>query len=215
MEFEEWRPLYEDIISDFGYSKEKDKISANILIDRRGTDCLHPLEDLERRVVEIGGPYYSKTEIEFKVAAGSALTQMIENEIIPDLIVTDLDGDTGLQLKMNRKGVPVIMHAHGDNIELIKRWASRFDGVVISTCQCEPPEEGIYNFGGFTDGDRAAFIADHFGAKRVVLNGWNLVEPYGGPDEIKIEKLRWARKLLSRLDLPIELIRDNGKKEKI
>lgn len=204
LEFEDWEPLYEEIISDFGYSKESDKRSAEILVNRRGTDSLSPLKDMEGRKVEIGGPRYSETDIQFKVAAGAALNHMVDKGIEPDLVVTDLDGDTELQLRMNRKGIPVVMHAHGDNMGLIKRWSERFDGTVISTCQCEPPKEGIYNFGGFTDGDRAVFLADHFDAKSVTLNGWDFEEPYEENDEIKLEKLRWAERLLDLLDLPIE-----------
>lgn len=204
LKFEDWEPLYEDIISDFGYSKERDRRSAALLLKCRGTDSLSPLKDMEKRVVEIGGPYYSKADGEFKIAAGAALTEMRNKGVEPDLIVTDLDGDIELQLKVNRKGTPAVIHAHGDNIESIKRWSQKFDGAVISTCQCEPFEEGIYNFGGFTDGDRAAFLADHFGAEKVVLNGWDFEDPYEDHDGVKLKKLRWARRLLIRLDVPIE-----------
>ncbi len=203
LEFEDWKPLYEEIVSDFGYSKESDRRAADLLLNLRGTDDLSPLKDMEGREVEIGGPFYSRTEIDFRIAAGAALRQMIDKGVEPDLIVTDLDGDTRLQIEMNRRGIPVVIHAHGDNIELIKTWSERFDGMVIATCQCEPPGEGIHNFGGFTDGDRAAFLADHFDAENVVLNGWDFENPYGGNGEIKEKKLRWAEKLLKRLDVPI------------
>ncbi len=204
LEFEEWVPIYNEIISDFGYSKEEDRRSAEILAKMRGTDTLSPLEEMEGSEIEIGGPYYIRSGVDYKVAAGSALSQMVDRGVQPDLIVTDLDGDTGVQLSMHREGIPVVIHAHGDNMDLIEKWSKKFDGTVISTCQCEPPQDDIYNFGGFTDGDRAVFLADHFNAKKVTLNGWDLERTFHENEEIKLKKLRWAKRLLERVDIPIE-----------
>ncbi|MBS3816375.1 MAG: DUF115 domain-containing protein [Candidatus Thermoplasmatota archaeon] len=210
MDFEEWRPLYEDMIDDFSYSEERDIEAAELLSEYRGTDGLTPLRTLRGEDVEISGPFYnptkSKSEIKLRVAAGASLEQMMETGVEPDLMVTDLDGNTELQLELNLKGIPVIMHAHGDNMDLIRGWSRRFEGHVISTCQCEPPKRGIHNFGGFTDGDRAAFIADHFGAEEIILNGWNFEEPYEENDDEKVKKLEWAEKLLGHLDTSIKVV---------
>ena len=43
---------------------------------------------------------------------------------------------------------------------------------VIGTTQIEPISD-VYNFGGFTDGDRAVFLAEHFGAKEIELVGFD------------------------------------------
>lgn len=203
MEFDEWKPLYDEILSDFGYSKGKDRRAARLLAESRGSDDLSSLSRLKSRKIEIGGPYYLYEDGDrFSIAAGSALTRMLEEGTEPDLIVTDMDGDTDLQREMNLDGVPIVIHAHGDNIQLIKEWATKFKGHVISTCQCKPPNENIYNFGGFTDGDRAAFIADQFGGEKIILNGWDFENPCP-ESEIKKEKLKWAKRLLHHIDIPV------------
>ena len=33
------------------------------------------------------------------------------------------------------------------------------------------PVKNVYNFGGFTDGDRSVFWAEEFGAKEIILIG--------------------------------------------
>lgn len=203
MKFKDWNPLYKEIISEFGYSEKEDKKAAEILVASIENDGLRPLKEMNGRKVEISGPYYSKRKSEFTIAAGSSLEQMIDKGIKPQLLVTDLDGNTSLQSEMNKKGIPVMIHAHGDNIKLLRKWAERFKGHVIPTCQCEPPEKSIYNFGGFTDGDRAAFAAEHFGAEKIKLNGWDFEEPHDG-GKIKQKKLHWAKRLLKKIDVPIE-----------
>lgn len=206
LDFEDWEPLYEEILSDFGYSKNNDRKSARILAQLRGTDNLTPLKKLKNEIVEIGGPYFSKSRTEITLAAGAAVSQIVNQGTKPDLLVTDLDGDEKLQKKLNLKSIPAVIHAHGDNIRQIKKWAEKFEGHVISTCQCDPPKRGIYNFGGFTDGDRACFIADHFGAKKVVLNGWNFDHPFESNNSEKHKKLKWAKKLIKNLDITIHQI---------
>ncbi|MFP4000309.1 MAG: 6-hydroxymethylpterin diphosphokinase MptE-like protein [Thermoplasmata archaeon] len=204
MEFSDWKPWYEKILKDFGYSREEDRKAAALLADSRKTDSLSSLKDLHDKNVEIGGPYFDESEASFTIAAGSAVEQIWEADVEPDLVVTDLDGDKGLQLELNLKNIPVVIHAHGDNIQTIERWAKRFEGPVISTCQCEPKFSGIYNFGGFTDGDRACFISDHFDADKIVLNGWDFENPFRGENREKTKKLSWAKRLIKHLDIPIE-----------
>ncbi len=206
MKFEQWEVTYEEIISHFGYSRDQDKISAELLSEYRGTDGLKPLKELNEQVVEISGPYYSEKKSEksdMTISAGSTIERLEKIGIKPDLMVTDLDGNIELQLELNLEGIPAAIHAHGDNRELIKKWPARFEGPVISTCQCKPPNDQIYNFGGFTDGDRAAYIADHFGASEIILNGWDFDHPYDGKRE-KLEKLNWAEKLLAEIETPVE-----------
>ncbi len=207
MDYDIWYPLYNEIIKDFNYSEEEDINSALALAESRISDDLAPLKMLKGKRVEIHGPLIEKSCCDIQIIAGSALTPSLEVGGKPDLLVTDLDGDAKAQQDLNSEGVPAVIHAHGDNIDLIKRWASRFTGHVICTCQCAPPP-GIYNFGGFTDGDRAVFIADHFGAKEVILNGWNFDSPASGSmkPHIKLKKLRWAKKLIDMVDTPVKIL---------
>jgi uncharacterized Rossmann fold enzyme len=69
------------------------------------------------------------------------------------------------------------------------------------------PEGKLYNFGGFTDGDRAIFLAVELGAEKIFLAGMDfgtMVTKYSRPninedieiaDEIKQKKLKYAEDL--------------------
>lgn len=208
MDYEEWEPTYKEIIDDFGYTLEEDRKSAEILAELRGTDSLEPLERVKGKVVEVKGPFFEKVhadETSFSIVAGSSASRLKEKSSLPDLLVTDLDGDVKLQMEKNLESVTTVIHAHGDNVGLIEDWAPKFQGPVISTCQCRPPQ-GVYNFGGFTDGDRAVVLADHLGAEKVVLDGWDLERVVYDDRgyELKRKKLRWAERIIEGLDVPVE-----------
>lgn len=202
MDYREWHPLYMDIVRHFGYSVEEDKVSAHLLGELRGTDGLEPLERLRGARVEVQGPLMKGPREEIQIPAGSAISRALDVGGKPYMMVTDLDGETEKQLEANLNGVPAVIHAHGDNMDLVSEWSGRFKGHVISTCQCEPVR-GVYNFGGFTDGDRAVFIADHFGAREIILNGWDLGTPVTDKNGVKGEKLRWAKTLLCLISTPL------------
>ncbi|MFO7992268.1 MAG: 6-hydroxymethylpterin diphosphokinase MptE-like protein [Thermoplasmata archaeon] len=215
MDFEEWETFYNSIIQDFDYDKEKDRLAASILsekITQRETD-LSSLEQLKGKEVVVTGPFiqeFDQERFDTIISAGSAVEQLTDIDIKPDIMVTDLDGDIDLQMRLNKEGIPIVVHAHGDNIALIKKHISDFTGPLIPTCQCEPLEN-VYNFGGFTDGDRAAFMAEHFGAEKITLHGWDFETPWAKGDEsrikVKIKKLRWAEHLIGLLETPVEQVR--------
>jgi len=122
----------------------------------------------------------------------------VEMDIWPEIIVTDLDGDVPAQVEAAKKGAIAVLHAHGDNMDAVIEWVPRFSPPVIGTTQAEP-FPGIYNFGGFTDGDRAVFMAIHFGARRIILKGFDWDNPTGKPIidmELKRKKLKYARQLI-------------------
>jgi len=67
----------------------------------------------------------------------------------------------------------------------------------VPTTQAAPASP-VRNYGGFTDGDRAAFFADHFGAASLVFPGWDFEDPSVTTE--KRQKLRWAERLLRWLE---------------
>jgi len=204
MDYEDWEPIYEEILQDFNYSKQEDIRAAKLLDQIRGSDRLDFIKQVRGSRVEVLGPYAEDYCEEYVFIAGSAISRFEDIEGNKFFLVTDLDGDTSLQKNKNVEGIPTFIHAHGDNQELIKRWGKRFRGKVVSTCQCRPINT-VYNFGGFTDGDRCVFIADHFGAEHIILNGWDFDRPAKkiGDDSIKKKKLRWAKKLIHTVGTPI------------
>lgn len=138
-------------------------------------------------------------EGELVVAADGATSAVMANDMLPDMIVTDLDGDVDDQVAANSRGSVVFVHAHGDNIATVEQLVPRFKGAVVGTCQCAPVT-GLYNFGGFTDGDRAACVLAELGVRRIRLAGFDFENPSDKPGhspDVKRRKLAWARRILA------------------
>jgi uncharacterized Rossmann fold enzyme len=135
-----------------------------------------------------------------KIAADSSLKPLVDNGIIPDIVVTDLDGDENTIKKIAKTKSIFVIHAHGDNIkklELVKKIKN-----CIGTTQSNPFNK-IQNFGGFTDGDRGVFLANYFGAKKIILFGMDFGNRIGkfsntkkADRKIKLKKLEIGENLL-------------------
>lgn len=209
MDLDEWSKLYNEIILDFRYDKEMDKLASEILSQKLREKNLSCLEDvskiIQNKAVHIVGGAIQPASLENLtpgipiIAADDAAGPLIDADIVPDIIVTDLDGDVEKQILANKKGSIIIIHAHGDNIDAIESWLPEFKGKIMGTTQVSPLPN-IHNFGGFTDGDRAVFLAAHFNAGKIMLLGFDFDNPAPKPGKdmgIKKKKLAWARKLIS------------------
>jgi len=212
MEFELWERYYLEILKDFNFSREEDEASARILKDslRVINPPLEELRDLieDKSVWVVGNAPSLAEELSSKrlegtvIAADESVSILLASNIHPHVIVTDLDGNIPDILKANGQGSIVLVHAHGDNIEAVKKYAHMFKKKVIGTTQSRP-FDNIHNFGGFTDGDRAVFLADHFNAGKIKLLGFdfkNINEEK--EDESKRRKLDWAYILIQSLNNP-------------
>jgi len=113
-----------------------------------------------------------------KICADGAAKALVERKIIPDFIVSDLDGDIDAIKEANEKGTILIIHAHGDNIEAIKRYVPKFKNLILTT-QTNLKLKNLHNFGGFTDGDRCVFFALKFKPKVMVLAGMDFGNKIG------------------------------------
>lgn len=202
MKFDEWEPLYEEILDYFSFDRAGDEEAARILSGLLSRDDLPALDALCRgRTVTVCGNApclpHQIDRIEGTVIAADAAAEVLDARgVRPDAVFTDLDGATDLLTEMNRQGTVVVVHAHGDNIPLVRVWAPRFAGPVVGTTQAAPFGH-IHNFGGFSDGDRAVFAAHALGAKDVRLVGFDLDDT--SVDPVKHGKLLWARRLLALL----------------
>jgi hypothetical protein len=226
MDFSLWEKYYEQILLDFGYERGKDEEAAEVLAELSTGKSLAGMEELKQLLVGNqvfvfgNGPSLPKTveDHQFEgtlVAADGATSALMAKGIVPHIIVTDLDGKVEDQLAANEKGAIVVILAHGDNIPALKEWVPRFPGKIIPTAQSGPMKH-LLNFGGFTDGDRATFLADHFNAKRIILvgfdfgsdRGWVSQEEYedeldlSDRNKVKMRKLTWANVLIAMLDNP-------------
>jgi len=174
-----WGERYLLILKELGYSQKKDRESAIILdsILKKTNTTEKILKLIEGKTVFVIGsgpslsnaiPKLKKLKKSIKIAADSSLKPLVDNGIIPDIVVTDLDGNENTIKKIAKTKSIFIIHAHGDNIEkleLVKKIRN-----CIGTTQSNPFNK-IQNFGGFTDGDRGVFLANYFGAKKIILFG--------------------------------------------
>lgn len=213
LKLEDWLPIYRRICADFGYDEDEDLKSALSLakmLKERGSRSLGLVrKGIPESVVVCGASESLAKELssvtfepgEYIVAADTAVTVLRGIGVIPKMIVTDLDGEVEDQIAMNVQGSAVFVHAHGDNQDALTKYVGRFPGLLVGTCQCEPPP-GIFNFGGFTDGDRAACICAELGAKEVRLAGFDFEHPSPKPGKssaVKLKKLRWAKEIFDTL----------------
>lgn len=204
MEMDEWLPIYRSIAADFGYDEPADA-SARDLADR----YLRPfaIDRLDLTGASVGivvGAALGPTDIraargvDHVLATGDAVARLERAHVPVRLAVTDLDSNPAAACTRTRRGLVVAVHAHGDNRDALRRWLPRMRrSSVLGTTQVRPTGACV-NLGGFTDGDRAAFLADGLGAGRIRLIGWDLGDDSVGP--IKRRKLDWAARLLSELE---------------
>ena len=206
-----WKKRYFSILKELNYSEKKDKESALILDSiLKKTDNIEKIRKLiqDRTVLVIGSgpslsiaiPKLKKLKKSIKIAADSSLKLLVDNEIIPDIIVTDLDGDADTIKKISKTKSIFVIHAHGDNIEklpMVKKIKN-----CVGTTQTNPFNK-IQNFGGFTDGDRGVFLANYFDAKKIILFGMDFGNQIGkfsntkrSDRNIKLKKLEIGRDLL-------------------
>ena len=209
MDFETWHPFYEQILKEFGFSREKDEAVAaeldKLLGGNRVSDSsLRKIIRGKEITVAGNGPNLEKEIGDARgvlLTADEATSVALREGLVPAILVTDLDGDVADQVKANDEGTIAVIHGHGDNGPSVREWAPRFSGATVATTQSKPLG-GLRNFGGFTDGDRAVFLADHFGAARIRLVGFDFEHPNAKDVDrrTKQRKLDWAYILLGSLD---------------
>lgn len=208
MDFEEWEPLYQEILDDFGFSRGKDEESARILEKITNKSKLIEISQLKssigREVTICGNGASLKNDLEKNevkgtlISAGPSTSVLLNNGLIPDIFVTDLDGRPDEELEASALGSLGIIHAHGDNIPLIKKYVPKFVGRILITTQSRPFNL-LNNFGGFTDGDRAVMMVRSFNVNKITLIGFDFNNPIpkiGTDPRIKARKLMWAKKLI-------------------
>ena len=210
MRFEIWEPVYEEILHDFGFTRKRDEEACRLLSDlliylgRSSELAALKARDIlgNRSVIVCGNAPSLEREIEDVarsgyafMAADGATSVLLRKRIRPDIIVTDLDGNVEDIKLASRGGSIVAVHAHGDNIDALRSNLAGFKE-VIGTVQCRPVQ-GVYNFGGFTDGDRCVFLARGLGvpSSGIRLIGFDYDDP--GVTPRKSKKLQWARRLVS------------------
>lgn len=145
------------------------------------------------------------------VAIDGATKALLKFGIDIDVIITDLDGSIAATRKSLENGSIVVVHAHGDNISKINEITDIIpkEGIIGTTQTKETFK--VKNLGGFTDGDRAAYLTANMQAEIVILIGYDfgeIVGKFSKPEsknedfqasERKLIKFTIAKNLLSQL----------------
>ena len=206
-----WKTLFKEIRKEFGCKEIDDLHSAQKLNSFLKKEFLKKefQEMISGKVVFVigAGPSLSKSlsyikrcKNVTKIVADGAVQALLEKNIRPDILVTDLDGDLKSIKKIGKTKIPIIVHAHGDNfdrLEMVKNFSN-----VNGTTQTNRFGK-IENFGGFTDGDRCVFLGEFFEAKKIVLIGMDFGQEIGKYSKqkvtnrkIKLKKLKFGKKIL-------------------
>ncbi len=186
MRWGEWKPFYRHISKCLHIDSDA---------DRRATWTLHGLLRAEevheatrilyknlfgKNVIVCGAGPNLDAEIDLMIdrglddtlvviAADGAYEALRKRGVNCHIVVTDLDGDRGGLRHAHMEETIVAVHAHGDNETRVREIVPQLDGVIGST-QVEPTRL-VSLWGGFTDGDRACYMAAHYGARNIVLVG--------------------------------------------
>ena len=202
-----WLPFYEAISAEFGYLMERYLECAGLLNSFLEPPDLGRLESLILgQTVNVFGAGPSLEKLKsipdgVNIACDGTSSFLLEKGVVPDIIVTDLDGRVDDLRGADEKGALIVLHAHGDNRDRVARLGPQFNN-LYGTTQTEV-FGNLLNFGGFTDGDRAVFLAEHFKPSLIRLYGmdfnslpgrYSFTEPDAG--EVKKKKLKWAKKLV-------------------
>lgn len=202
VEFSVWEPLYAAICADLGLDRAADERARDLLADLTTPFDLDRLAFDGKTVAIVGGAPMADLgpvrRADRVVTTGDGTERCRQAGVRIDLVVTDLDSVPETAVELTHHETPVAVAAHGDNMPALKTHVPEMDEEnVLPTTQAKPVGH-VLNVGGFTDGDRGAFIADHCGAASLVFLGWDLDDD--GVDSMKRQKLEWAARLLRLLE---------------
>jgi 2-amino-4-hydroxy-6-hydroxymethyldihydropteridine diphosphokinase len=237
VEYSRWAPRYARIASELGYDLARERSAAEALAALLPTEARDsPFQRCRARITGrtaivvglapgAGAPplhlLRGSASPSVVLAADGAAAPCLASGIVPDLVVTDLDGPVPSEIAANARGSLVVVHAHADNREPVARWVPEFTGALAGSW-AGPPTESLLDVGGFTDGDRAAYLAEAGGARSILLWGFafDRAEERDPVERTrKLRKLAFARDAIGFLaassSVPLEEWRPDGSRRPI
>ncbi len=144
------------------------------------------------------------------IAINGATTLFKEKNIIPTAVISDLDGDLSAIKWAIKSGSLTLIHAHGDNLNIVANFLNEFHDIILKsdvwgTTQCKP-KNILFNFGGFTDGDRAIFIGFHFQSPVIGLIGFDFGREIGYYSNFNSPKIKNKRFKMKKFKIALNLI---------
>lgn len=201
--------FYSRISQSLGIEEEDDKSAARILsrfvLEKSSLnhDSISPLI-LGKNVIVFGagpsleedisglGSFLTSGKI-VVIAADGAADALKAHSVDPEIVVSDLDSCSVEELVNASNNRLLIIHAHGDNVELMRQLMPKLGKRILGTTQIEPFDE-VHNYGGFTDGDRACYIAASFMPRSIALAGMDFGD-IEGPFSKSMHSVSSDRKL--------------------
>jgi len=203
MKLREWLKIYRNLAKDLNINESLDYLARDIIF-KLGIGKLLNSDVLKAKIkdktVAVVGLCITKKELqsineEVVITSGKSIVKVREYDanFVPDVHVTDLEEEEEIIVNLEKNGCILVIHAHGDNIERIRKIVPKLSSFVATT-QVQPIK-GVYNFGGFTDGDRAAIIAKVMQAKAIKLYGFDFKKV---DNPLKRRKMKWAKIVLAK-----------------
>ncbi|MEM4494561.1 MAG: 6-hydroxymethylpterin diphosphokinase MptE-like protein [Candidatus Caldarchaeum sp.] len=208
MKTTEWLKHYHEICRKLGIDEERDRLAAETLsklLSGHGASRQELSSILHSKMFAAvfgAGPsletdlqqylHVFEPEAAAIIAVDGATRFFLARGIVPDIVVTDLDGGDDILLRAAEKGCLMVVHAHGDNMEKVEKLVPLMRGRVLGTTQTEPVT-GLENFGGFTDGDRAVYMCEELGVEKIVVAGMDFdgeIGAYSKPRPLTVEEQR-------------------------
>ena len=193
-----WWKFQEEISVQFGFSKDREDVVSRLItgLKQNNSSIRDSIE--KKDLVLVGAGLQSSIEIPSSnvIVADGALRACLEQDILPSLIVTDLDGYVSDISWARKKGSKVILHAHGDNIARVFQYFEDINPNCITTTY---PSDSSNCWGGFTDGDRALMMSLSLNCNTIRMMGfdYSMIGDYSGDySPRKLEKLAWAQKIV-------------------
>jgi len=228
MNWKDWQPYYQEVMTLLGLDIQTDLDSASRYLElvkqarpRGYENSLLRItnQKIERIWVFGAGPSlptdfrifdlnYNKDR-DLIIAADGATTFLLQKKVLPAVVFSDYDGDLKALHHSCHEGSLLVLHAHGDNFNIVQEQFYLFEkesqGFLLPTIQTEPIFSYLFNFGGFTDGDRCiAASLDWFPKTKIGLIGFTFgsvqgrfSKPYLTRDipasSFKFKKLQFAK----------------------
>lgn len=205
MKFTTWEPVYEQILAEFDFDRRDDERARDRLVELTEATAVNTNQFAGQCVAVAGAGQHLESETTLLdqadaiVAASEAGVRLAERGYEVSICVTDLDGAPDKISTLAAENTLLAVHAHGDNIDAINEWIPKLPADQLLPTTQAAPVSHAHNFGGFTDGDRAAFLADALGATELVFPGWSFDDPT--VTDMKKKKLDWAARLLHWLEI--------------
>ncbi|MFN7105868.1 MAG: hypothetical protein ACK4M3_04730 [Pyrobaculum sp.] len=174
----------------------REDLLATQTAGRLGEVDIRVLKDLDWGEPVVYMPPFEKTAYGTVVVAveGYTVKKLQRHGVKADVVVSDMDFEPDGLSEVRH----VVMHIHGDNYWKVPKrgW--------IYTVQTWPIG-CTHNISGFTDGDRAIYLAYYMGAKKVTISGFYPQVAVKRDDWVKRKKLKIASHLVERLARRIDV----------